>query len=383
MTRVFLLLMFFVGLLGLGFYVGPYLMENPGYVLITNTNWKIEFSLLTAGLLLIVGSVVTWVLVKIILTLLAMGEFSFRWFSEFGGRKKQKLYDDALLAWFSNDLDTAKKALSKLDGTDFDGMELLLLADVAAKQQEPELQKEALMKATKLQKTRDTANLLLAQTQLKQGETSTGLALIEDSEQSSALQLKLEAMANTGQWKEVSHSLEKWKKKLPKAQYAHFKSLVAKGLMSEIASKEGANQLITHWEKQPGKVRKDPEYQVAFISQLIAQGLHQEAESWLVKLQPRQYQPLLLPLFKELKLKQPVESRKKLELWLKQDDENADLLSALGHLVYNAQDYILAEKVLQKAIKLSADKHDIYLLAKVKEATQDNLQALQLYKQLV
>lgn len=382
MIRLLLITLFSVGLIALGLIYGPVIAENTGYVLITVAGWKIEMTIVSALVMLLLAWFVFWFVAKVIGTFLAMGHFSFRWFADLGG-SKQKWFDEALLGWFSNDLEKSRKALSKLGDGEFDGFELLLLADVAAKQQEPELQKEALLKAAKIAKTRDTANFLLAQTQVRQGEQTSGLALIENSQNGAALLLKLEAMANNGQWRDVSTSLEKWKRKLPREQYSHYKSLTANGLMSEIASKEGANQLITYWEKQSGKVRKNSESQAAFIKQLLAQGLHQEAESYLVKMQPKQPVPELLPLFKELKLKQPVESRKKLETWLKNDEQNPELLSVLGHLAFHAQDYILAEKVLQKAIKLTENKNDIHLLAQVKEATQENLQALQLYKQLV
>lgn len=363
--------------------LGGYSVENTGYVLITNANWKIEMTIVSAIIMAFVSCFIVWLLLKVSFTFFALGQFSFKWFTEYGTRNKQKLFDEALLAWFSHDLEKAKKSLSKLDGTQFDGLELLFLADVAAKQKNTQLQNEILAKACKLSKTRETATLLLAESHIEAGEASSGLALISESRDSSALQLKIKAMATAGQWRELSNSLEKWKKQLPKERYNQWKEQAATGVMSEIASKEGAQQLIAHWEKQSGRIRKDPASQASFINQLFAQGLHHEAESYLVKFQAKVPEPMLLPLFRKLKLKQPVESMKKLETWLKQDDQNPELLSVLGELSFNSKDHILAEKVLQKAIKLSANKSDIYLMAQVKEATQDNFQAMKLYKQLV
>lgn len=368
----------------LGFLLlGGYSVENAGYVLITNAHWKIEMTIVSAIFVVFLSWFIIWLLLKVTFTFFAMGQFSFKWFSEYGNRNKQKLFDEALLAWFSHDLDKAKKSLSKLDGTQFDGLELLFLADVAAKQKDTQLQNEILLKACKLSKTKETATLLLAENHIEAGEASSGLALISESRDSAALQLKIKAMATAGQWRELSDTLDKWKKQLPKELYNQWKEQAITGVMSEIASKEGAKQLIAHWEKQSGKVRKDPVSQASFISQLLAQGMHNEAESYLVKFQAKVPEPILLPLFRKLKLKQPVESQKKLEAWLKQDDQNAELLSVLGELAFNSNDHILAEKVLQKAIKLNAKKSDIYLMAQVKEATQDNFQAMQLYKQLV
>ena len=60
---------------------------------------------------------------------------------------------------------------------------------------------------------------------------------------------------------------------------------------------------------------------------------------------------------------------------------NVDLLSALGHVAYNANDKVLAEKALSKAIKLGNRQEDLILMASIKESQNDQTQALQLYKQ--
>jgi HemY protein len=90
---------------------------------------------------------------------------------------------------------------------------------------------------------------------------------------------------------------------------------------------------------------------------------------------------LLLPLFKQIKLPNPAGAIKKIEGWLKKDDINVELLSVLGHIANNANDKVLAEKALGKAIKLGNRKEDLILMASIKESLGDQKQALQLYKQ--
>lgn len=388
MIRILLLTLLCVCTIALCVALGSVIADNVGYVLITIAGWKIEMTIVSAVIMVTLFAISVWFLLKVCFTFFTIGKVSFSWFSGYGSRNKQKLFDEAMLAWFRNDLDKAKVSLKKLEGSEldgiqFDGLELLLLADVASKQNDIGLQKEILTKATKLTKTRETASLLLAKSHIDTGEQSSGLALIAESNDGRAALLKLEALAQSGQWRELSESLEKWKRQLPKAEYLNWKEKAASGVMSEIASKEGAKQLIEYWEKQPGRMKKDTPSQASFVKQLILQGLHQEAETYLVKFQPKKPSSILLPLFRELKVKQPVESKKKLETWLKQDEENGELLSVLGQLAFNSNDFILAEKVLQKAIKLHSNKTDIHLLAQVKEAAQDNVHALQLYKQLI
>lgn len=383
MIRVLLSVLALVSFFALALIAGRIIADNTGYVLIVLAGWKLEMTVVSAVIFLTALVFVLWLTVKVIVTFIRVGKFSFSWFTEFGSRKTKKSFDEGVKAWFSNDLVKAQKSLEKLDGTQFDGLEFLFLADVAAKQNDTELQKQALLKASRLKNTRHTASLLLAKMHIDAGEQSSGLALLEDAQDKDALQIKLEAMASAGQWRELVTSLDKWKRQLTKQQYSHWKEQAVTGVMREVASKEGAKELAEYWENQPRKVRNEPESQAAFVRQLIEQGMHTEAESYLVKFQPKKPHPTLLPIFRDLVLKQPVESRKKLEMWLKQDDENIELLSVLGQLAFNANDHILAAKVLQKAIKLDKNNHDVLLLAKVKEAEQDNYQALQLYKQLV
>ena len=87
------------------------------------------------------------------------------------------------------------------------------------------------------------------------------------------------------------------------------------------------------------------------------------------------------PLFKQIKLPNPAAAITKLEGWLKHDDLNVALLSALGHIAFNANDKVLAEKALAKAIKLGNRQEDLILMATIKESQDDQKQALQLYKQ--
>ena len=59
------------------------------------------------------------------------------------------------------------------------------------------------------------------------------------------------------------------------------------------------------------------------------------------------------------------------------------VLTILGHISYNCGNDILAEKALQKAIKIEPTQECLRLLAQISERQQDNVKALALYKQSV
>ena len=198
--------------------------------------------------------------------------------------------------------------------------------------------------------------------------------------QTTVLKLWAQALGQAGKWQELKDKLKTWKKALGD-DYPILMQQASKGSFAEIASKEGASQLKLNWQSLPRATRKDPAQQAAYIQQLIDQGMHSDAQQALVEYQKTEPQPLLVPLFKQVKLPNPAASIKKLEGWLKQDDMNVELLSTLGQLAFHANDLVLAEKALGKAIKLGNQQQDLLLMAQLKESQQQEHQALELYKQ--
>ena len=155
----------------------------------------------------------------------------------------------------------------------------------------------------------------------------------------------------------------------------------SKGSFAEIASKDGAAELKQNWLAQPRATRKDPAQQAAYVQQLLDQGMFADAEKILIESQKSGPNALLVPLFKQIKLPNPAASISKLENWLKHDELNVDLLSALANVANHAGDKVLAEKALAKAIKLDNRQEDLLLMASIKESQHDDSHALQLYKQ--
>ena len=153
--------------------------------------------------------------------------------------------------------------------------------------------------------------------------------------------------------------------------------------MAEVASKQGAIQLKTFWESLPRKQRNDVGYQAAYAEQLLAQGMHQEAQSVLLGWQKRGPQAAFLPLLKQLALPNPAPTIQALEKWIKADEENAELYRILGQVAYRANDLALANKALQKAMKLQPTQEGLLLLAEINEKTRDHESALAYYKQSI
>ncbi|MEP1385811.1 MAG: heme biosynthesis HemY N-terminal domain-containing protein [Paraglaciecola sp.] len=378
-----ILVVFFVLLIAL--VVAAMFFDDRGYVLIEFSGRIIEMNVMSLCLSLIFVFVGLMLINFIVKVSLAAASGSKSWLGSWGQRKKQKAFTQGLLALAETNYLTAREHLAKIENVDFDGLNLLAAADVELQLGQPEKAKALWQKATSYDKAALAANLCLIRDALNKQDTSSALRMIEDLDdqqqsQGPVIKLWAQALYQAGKWQPLKDKLKGWKKALG-TDYEIFMQHASKGSFAEIASKEGAGQLKQNWQALPRATRKDPAQQASYIQQLIDQGLHSDAESALVEYQKSGPHALLLPLFKQIKLPNPSLAIKKLEAWLKKDDENVELLSVLGHIAHNADDDLLAEKALAKAIKLDSQQGDLMLMASIKEQQHDDGQALQLYKQ--
>ena len=380
LIRIFLVLV----ILLIGVVIAAMIFDDSGYVMVEFNGWVVEMNVWSLCLSLIaifVGLMLVNLLVK---SSLAAASGSKNWLGNWGSRKKQKAFTAGLLALAETNYLTAREQLSKIEDEDFDGINLLAAAEAEMQLGQPEYAKNYWRMASTFEKSSLAANLYLIRDALQQHRSDEALRLLQNlsekqQAQTPVLKLWAQALSQAGHWQELKDKLKGWKKALG-SDYEPLMHQASKGHFAEIASKEGAGQLKQNWQSLPRATRKDPAQQAAYIQQLIDQGMHVDAEQALVEYQPLP-QPLLLPLFKQIKLPNPAGAIKKLESWIKKDDLNVALLSTLGHLAFNANDKQLAEKALAKAIKLGNHKEDLVLMAEIKESQNDPKQALLFYKQ--
>lgn len=365
--------------------VSAMVFDDRGYVFVEFSGWVMEMNVFSMAIMVIVFFIglllLSWAVKKSLL--IASG--SKNWLGSWGTRKKQKAFNNGLFALAEQNYLEARKQLSIIEHDDFDGLNLLAAAQAELALNDTEKARENWRLAATYDKAALAANQFLIADLLQQHNSSEALELIEQLEakqqnQPNVLKLWAQALGQAGKWQELKDKLKAWKKPLG-GDYELLMQQASKGSFAEIASKQGAAQLKQNWQSLPRSTRKDPAQQAAYVQQLIDQGMHSDAEQALVEYQKAGPQPLLVPLFKQIKLPNPSASIKKLEAWLKQDDMNVELLSTLGELAFHANDLVLAEKALGKALKLGNRQQDLLLMAQLKESQQQEHQALALYKQ--
>jgi HemY protein len=381
LIRIFLVLV----ILLISVVIAAMMFDDSGYVMVEFNGWVVEMNVWSLCLSLIaifVGLMLINLLVK---SSLAAASGSKNWLGNWGSRKKQKAFTAGLLALAETNYLIAREQLHKIENEDFDGINLLAAAEAEMQLGQPEGAKNYWRMAATFEKSALAATLCLIRDALQHNRSDEALRLIQNlsekqQAQTPVLKLWAQALGQAGHWQELKDKLKGWKKALGN-DYEPLMLQASKGNFAEIASKEGASQLKQNWQSLPRSTRKDPAQQAAYIQQLIDQGMHADAEHALVEYQASSPQPLLLPLFKQIKLPNPAGAIKKLESWIKKDDLNVELLSILGHIAFNANDKQLAEKALAKAIKLASRKEDLVLMAEIKESQNDSQHALLLYKQ--
>lgn len=370
-----------------GLVLGPALVNYQGYFLIVLESATFQFSIFGLIAIVVVFSVLGWLSLILIKKLIDILAGSQDWLFSFSDRRKRKAFRSGLISLAEGDYEGSKKLLNKIIDDDFDGINLLALAEAEAQLNNKERARELWVLASENPQTKLAADLCIIRDCMFTENCKQALTYIENlpeksKNQTSVVKLWAHALDLTGQYSVLKDKLPKWKKLLG-SDFDAWQLKASKGEFAEIASKEGANKLKEKWQKLPRSVRKEPGQIAAYATQLIEQAMDEEAQAILVNSQKNGPVAVLYSLYRDLKNLQTNAAIKQLEGWLKRDEDNVDLLSVLGQLAFNSGDNLLAEKALSKAIKLDNDRRDVLLLAQIKEQQKDNIHALELYKKTV
>lgn len=386
MRRLVIYLVIFVLAL-LAMIVAPSLVGEEGYVLISLGLWTFETTVVYGVFILLITGFAVYLLAKLILKSLGMMKGSSRWLGTWGSRKKQAAFERGLHAMIQGDFLAAREHMKNTESGDFDGVNYLVAAQAAKALGEVDKVDYLLNRAAESPAAEYTVQIIRARHAIEANDAKSALRYldnVDENKKHTAAYKKLyaSALAAAGEFEKLEGLLKPWKKALGN-EYQHWQQQIAKGRLSEVASKQGAIQLDAFWQSLPRAQRNDNGYRAAYIEQLLAQGMHQNAERYLLEWQKKSPDNTLLPLMAKLQLANPASAIKRLENWIKQDSDNAELYSILGQIAYRANDFVLAEKALQKAVSLSPSPTDLQLLAAIKEHESQPDQALALYKQSI
>jgi HemY protein len=162
------------------------------------------------------------------------------------------------------DLNQAQKWLSKTTKADFDGINLLALADVEAKQGHQVKAMQYWEQAAAIKGSELAAKLNMARFEISQNNGKQALSIIDSlsiqqKQKPNVIETWASALAAAGEWHALRERLESgWKKPLGQ-RYPYWAELASKADFAEIANRDGANELMQEWQKLPrGYKKRDP-----------------------------------------------------------------------------------------------------------------------------
>jgi HemY protein len=378
----FLLTLFFGGLL-----FGHAAIGEKGRIFIAMGEWRIQMTVVSAVISLLIGSIVVGILWWITKRIFRMIYGSRNWFGVLSKRKQNKAFFNAINACAIGDYDNAQKYISNTFPGEFDGANYMLAADIDRRINNGNNVENLLSIAETFPESEASAKTkhaawLVQQHQFQQAELVLESIGAKAQQQAVVVRLWLATLAALGKWALVKEKLRIHKKVLGD-DYVRWAQQVVQGEFAEIASKQGANALKDKWASLPRAAKRDIANQTVYVQLLIDQGLSQDAEPILVELAKKTRNPSFHGLFKQLKHPSPHQAMRLIESWIKVDMDNAQLYSVLAHLAFNSGDIELAEKAVRKALELASNPEDGRLLARLLEQQNAFEKANNVYKGLL
>jgi HemY protein len=378
----FLIIVFFGGLL-----FGHAAIGEKGRIFIAMGEWRIQMTVVSAAISLLIGFVVMVILWWAIKRIFRMIAGSRNWFGMLSKRKQSKALYNAINACAIGDYEGAQKYINKTFPGEFDGANYMLAADIDRRINNGNNVENLLSIAETFPESEVSAKIqqvawLIQQHQFKQAELVLDSIDAKAQQQAVVVRLWLSALAALGKWTLVKEKLSTHKKVLGD-DYVQWAQQAVQGEFAEIASKQGANALKEKWASLPRAAKKDIANQIVYVQLLIDQGLSKDAEPILVELAKKTRNPAFHGLFKQLKHPSPHQAMRLIESWIKVDMNNAQLYSVLAHLAYNSGDNELSEKAVRKALELASNPEDGRLLARLLEKQNAFEKANNVYKGLL
>jgi uncharacterized protein HemY len=162
--------------------------------------------------------------------------------------------------------------------------------------------------------------------------------------------------------------------------YLKFAAMVIENALKQTAKSQSVEAVEQQWKQLPGKLKQHSLAISAYVAVLAANGQQEQAQTLLLKTLKKGQVEDYLPLFRTVRLSQPLPVNQYLQSKLKDDEDNPHLLCALGHLAAGCGDYSLAGKALGKAAPSSIA--DLNVLANAYSQTGQHANAVAVYQKL-
>lgn len=361
MKRLFLL-----GLLALlGSVLLVALIEyDPGYVLISYGLYSVETSVWIALGLLAAVLLLLYLLVSLLRRVLRNSSRLGHWFSSRGQRRSHLQTTQGVIAYAEGNWAAAQKTLSKAARHSDTPLVNYLLAARASFELGDTLQTQQLLQRAKSSAAdADVAvELLQAEMQIRAGRLEESLATLTRIRRNSAkhpyvLRLLKTVYSELADWQglvDILPELEKFRL-VEKTELAALEQQAYCLMLQEAArASQAASALEQAWGRVPRHLLRDQRLLSVYVKLLIKAGDEAGAEALLRKQLKQQWQSELVDLYGRVAGADVAKQLLQAESWLKERNNDARLLLALGRLALRNQLWGKAREYFETSLKLDS-----------------------------
>ena len=355
---------------------GPQLADHQGYVLISVADYTIEMSVVTAAVIAVVFYFLLLLTENILSRLFSVRRGVRGWWSHRRYAKAQRQTHKGMAALVEGEYQRAEHLMLRGAGqSELPLLNYLSAAEAAHAQGEFQKRDEYLQKAEESDPQAQLA-IQLTQTRLlqDQGEWQQSRDLLEQLRQRwpqhpQILQRLRAVYQAQHAWQAELELLPLLRKQqlLNDTDYSTAQAQCYQAQFSHILQEQDKTALLAFWQQQPRTIRHTQSLQLLLIDTLIQQQQHQAAFELLAPLLRKQADEALWQRCARLQLNDYSALLKSLLQQLKQHPQSPALLSALGHIYYQQQQYVLAQGYLERSVSLQPTAADQRALAGIME----------------
>jgi len=341
--------------LALAMFVGPALINNPGYIKIVIAGKVFEMTALGLFVILAITAFALWLLVKLLRKLLRLQHVSFNFLRWRRQRKAQQAYELGVQAYAKQQWQLASQHLTRACADDFMAEEKRLLAAYAAFYAGDTAQANAHIAALPGDNNSTVfvqADLLLQQAQAGQACALLADKVNADTDDKGLGQLYMFALQQAGQWQQLLQLVpvalkQHW---FDKDKWRQQRFNIYPAAISQLSQQQRFDEQADYWQNLPSKERKSTAANVGRAWAMAQSGQCEAAEKLLLSHLQLVELPLVLPHIRQIPLGRCVlKLRKQVQHWLRDNNSNGYLYALLAYLSEQEGELEQAELALQKA----------------------------------
>ena len=369
-------------------WLGLWISQDPGYVLISYNHWSAETSLWIGLVILLLSFIAFYIVLRILSRISSLPERFARWQRSRRFRKARILTNFGICQLMEGHWQRAEKTLNKAAVlTAYPLVDYLGAARAASLMNNTVQRDHYLTLAMKSTKGSEIAvSLTQAQLQIGSQQWEQALATLKhvlnlNPQHRLALTLLQKVYLELKDYCELEkmlpalekHSSLTEKEYLQLCQLVYFEQL-------KLKTKQGAETLIDYWDALPRQWRHNIDLQICYAQQLLV--LHQDnvAVQFIERELKRNWDARLLILFGDARSQMPAKQLKIAENWYQQNSTDAVLLLTLGKLANHEKFWGKAADYLQKSVAIKPSKAAYFLLGQVYESLHQSDEALKAYR---